>query len=76
MGTRTGMIGDCYEYSRDGKRLAGTDRLTIDTMVSLSADWPDAYHQYVGPDGYTTWAHAGREISESELPPALKGEQQ
>ena len=70
-GTRTGHIGNCYEYPANGRRLAGTDEGTIDYLVSLSAQWPDTYHKYVR-DGYVTWAHAGREISESELPRALR----
>jgi hypothetical protein len=71
--TRTGHIGNTYEYDTTGRRLPGTDRGTIDYMVSLSQQWPETYHQYVGPDGYETWAHNGREITEADLPAALRG---
>lgn len=68
MTTRTGDIGNCYEYTVNGRRLAGTDRMTIDNMVKLSANWPETWHQYVGPNGYQTWAHRGRELAGRFLP--------
>lgn len=70
--TRTADLGNCYEYDETGRRLAGTDRQTIDGMVALSALWPTTWHQYVGPTGYVTWARGGREVGASELPAALR----
>ena len=72
--TRTGEIGDCYEYRVNGRRLAGTDRLTIDAMIVLSgrAPYDGTYHQYVGTNGYVTWAHRGRELTPSMLPARLR----
>ncbi len=71
MATRTGQIGDCYEYHANGRRLRGTDRMTIDGMIELSRQWPETYHQYVGTNGYQPWAKAGREIAPSQLPNAI-----
>jgi hypothetical protein len=70
----TGDVGNCYEYRADGRRLAGTDQGTIEYLVRLSRIWPRTWHQYRGPNGYVTWAHAGREITSAELPPALRGD--
>lgn len=61
----TGDIGNCYEYRTDGKRLASTDRLTIDGMIEYSRLWPETWHQYVGPNGYQTWAKSGREVKDT-----------
>lgn len=72
MATRTGQIGNLYEYTSSGRRLVGTDRGTIDDMISLSRSWPETWHQYVGTNGYETWARAGREISETDLPAAIR----
>lgn len=62
MAQRTDKIGNCYEYMRSGKMLAGTDRMTIDDMIAHSAKWPDTYHVY-DSEGVTVWARAGREIA-------------
>lgn len=64
MNTRTGHIGNCYEYTTDGRRRPGSDRGTIDYMVGLSKQWPDTVHQYVGVNGYTAWAKGGVEIAD------------
>lgn len=61
---RTGDVGNCYEYARGGRRLPGCDSLTIAGMVAMSRVWPDTLHEYVGPNGYCTWAIAGREVPE------------
>lgn len=65
--TRTGQAGSCFEFSTGGKRLQGFDKMTIDQMVELSKQWPDTYHQYVGSDGYVTWARAGVEVPTPEF---------
>ncbi len=72
MTTRTGQIGNCYEYRTNGTRMAGTDRMTIDGMLRLSKDWPYTYHQYIGTNDYQTWAKGGREISVNDLPRELR----
>lgn len=69
---RTGEIGNCVEYDADGNRLAGDDRETIEEVIALSMEWPETYHRYVNDRGYSMWAHAGAEISENELPEALR----
>lgn len=61
MADRTDKIGNCYEYMRSGKMLAGTDRMTIDQMIALSAKWPNTFHVY-DSDGVVVWARAGREV--------------
>jgi len=65
--TRTGQAGSCFEYSLTGKQLQGFDQMTIDQMIDLSQQWPDTYHQYVGPNGYVTWAKGGAEVSTPEF---------
>jgi len=68
---RTGRIGDCHEYTRNGRRLAGGDRMTIDQLVRHSATWRETYHCY-DQDGVVVWAHRGREIDARDLPYALR----
>lgn len=68
MATRTGHVGDHFEFTVDGHRLAGTDVITIDQVIRDSQKWRLTYHQYVSTDGYVMWAHAGREVAEAELP--------
>lgn len=62
--TRTGYIGDVYYYSARGNRKPDAGKDTIDGMVRDSARWPDEYLQYIGTNGYVTWAHRGREIDD------------
>lgn len=66
---RTGSVGSVYYWRPNGIRLSATDTLTIDQMVRLSARWPNDYSQYVGTNGYVTWARGGIEID----PPKFVG---
>ena len=59
---RIGIMGDTYEYSKSGRRLAGTDRQTFDELLEFSRTWPETYHQWVGVGGGSRWARAGREV--------------
>ena len=66
---RTGSVGSVYYWTLNGIRISETDTLTIDQMVRLSARLPDEYSQYVGSNGYVTWARGGIEID----PPKFVG---
>lgn len=68
---RTGRIGDCYEYTRLGRKLAGVDRMTIDQLVAHSKAWPETWHCY-DQDGLVVWAHRGAEVALRDLPYALR----
>ena len=46
---RTANVGSCYEYYPNGNRLIGTDTLTREAMIRLSATWPDTIHQHIDP---------------------------
>lgn len=70
---RVGRVGDTYEFSASGKRLAGTDKQTFDELLVLSATWPDTYHQHVDCSTYVSrWAHRGVEVNWAALPLAVR----
>jgi hypothetical protein len=64
MTERTARIGYCHEYTAEGQRLPGDDKMSIGQMIDLSAREPynKTYHCY-NFQGCIVWAHAGQEIS-------------